>query len=205
MNGFDPRILVADRRRWWRWSLAFIAASAAAAGAADRQRAAPPAHGATKRPPEGRGLAGEAAAATSDVAGEILGAPVHRELDGASRPADDLCRLKGVGPKFAERCTALGFTRFEQIAQSDRRPRSSGSTSSSARSAAASRATASSSRPTISRAATSTASSSSSASSSLTRFRPALRARLLLGPRGDQLVDLAAVHVDDLERPAVVA
>ena len=35
-----------------------------------------------KRPPEGRGLTGEAAAAASDVTGAILGAPVHRQLDG---------------------------------------------------------------------------------------------------------------------------
>src|SRR3569833_3930605 len=54
-----------------------------------------------KRPPEGRGIAGEAAAATSDVAGDIICAPVHRELDGAKEPHDDLCALKGVGPKFA--------------------------------------------------------------------------------------------------------
>src|SRR6476661_2163965 len=52
------------------------------------------------RPPEGRGLAGEHAAAASDVTGDILRAPVHRELDGANGPHDDLCRIKGVGPKF---------------------------------------------------------------------------------------------------------
>ena len=69
-----------------------------------------------KRPPEGRGLPGEHAAATSDVAGEILRAPVHKTLDGASDPADDLCRLKGVGPKFADALHALGFNRFEQLA-----------------------------------------------------------------------------------------
>src|SRR4051812_14072080 len=54
------------------------------------------------RPPEGRGLAGEAAAATSDVAGELIGARVHHNLDGGNNPADDLCQLKGVGPKFAD-------------------------------------------------------------------------------------------------------
>ena len=69
-----------------------------------------------KSPPEGRGLPGEHAAATSDVAGEILRAPVHKTLDGASDPADDLCRLKGVGPKFADALHALGFNRFEQLA-----------------------------------------------------------------------------------------
>ena len=60
------------------------------------------------RPPEGRGLTGEAAAATSDVTGAILGAPVHRLLDGVTEPQDDLCRIKGVGPKFAEALLNLG-------------------------------------------------------------------------------------------------
>jgi predicted flap endonuclease-1-like 5' DNA nuclease len=70
----------------------------------------------TKRPPEGRGLAGEAAAAASDVAGEVFGVPVHRQLDGDKDPADNLCRLKGVGPKFADALHALGFNRFDQLA-----------------------------------------------------------------------------------------
>ena len=51
---------------------------------------------------EGRGLASEAAAATSDLTGDILRAPVHRQLDGSKEPADDLCLIKGIGPKFAE-------------------------------------------------------------------------------------------------------
>ena len=69
-----------------------------------------------KRPPEGRGLAGEAAAATSDVAGDIIRAPVHRELDGDKEPHDDLCQLKGVGPRFAEALRGIGFYRYDQIA-----------------------------------------------------------------------------------------
>jgi predicted flap endonuclease-1-like 5' DNA nuclease len=69
-----------------------------------------------KQPSEGRGIAGEAAAATSDLTGDILSAPVHRTLDGDEDPRDDLCRLKGVGPKFADALRAIGFTRFEQIA-----------------------------------------------------------------------------------------
>ena len=64
----------------------------------------------------GRGLAGEAASATSDVTGELLGAPVRRELAGEREPGDDFCRMKGVGPKFADALHALGFTRFEQVA-----------------------------------------------------------------------------------------
>ena len=66
--------------------------------------------------PEGRGLAGEAAAATSDVAGELIGARVHHELSGGKTPADDFSRMKGVGPKFAAALHTLGFTRFEQLA-----------------------------------------------------------------------------------------
>jgi len=64
---------------------------------------------------EGRGIAGEAAAATSDVSGEIISAPVHRALEG-DLPRDDLCLLKGVGPKFAEALHAAGFFNFGQIA-----------------------------------------------------------------------------------------
>ena len=65
---------------------------------------------------EGRGLAGEAAAATSDVAGELLGAPVHRVLAGVAA-GDDFLRLKGVGPKLADALHGLGYTRFEQLAR----------------------------------------------------------------------------------------
>jgi predicted flap endonuclease-1-like 5' DNA nuclease len=68
------------------------------------------------RPAEGRGIAGEAAAATSDVTGELLRARVHGALDGQGKAGDDLCRIKGVGPKFADALNRLGFYRFEQIA-----------------------------------------------------------------------------------------
>jgi predicted flap endonuclease-1-like 5' DNA nuclease len=50
------------------------------------------------------------------VTGELIGAPVHKELDGVVDPHDDLCRLKGVGPKFADALHKLGFYRFDQIA-----------------------------------------------------------------------------------------
>jgi predicted flap endonuclease-1-like 5' DNA nuclease len=66
-------------------------------------------------PREGRGIAGEAAAATSDLAGDIIRAPVHRALEG-DVPRDDLCMLKGVGPKFAEALHRAGFYNFNQIA-----------------------------------------------------------------------------------------
>jgi predicted flap endonuclease-1-like 5' DNA nuclease len=69
-----------------------------------------------KRPPEGRGLAGEAAAATSDLAGDIFRAPVRRTLEGEEAPNDDLCMIKGIGPKFADALNGLGFDRFEQLA-----------------------------------------------------------------------------------------
>jgi predicted flap endonuclease-1-like 5' DNA nuclease len=73
-------------------------------------------HMAQKRPPEGRGIAGEHAAAASDVTGDILRAPVHKKLDGEKEPHDDLCVMKGVGPKLAEALHDLGFTRYEQLA-----------------------------------------------------------------------------------------
>jgi predicted flap endonuclease-1-like 5' DNA nuclease len=70
----------------------------------------------SSRPPEGRGIAGEAAAAASDLTGDILRAPVHQTLDGETSPQDDFCKLKGVGPKFADALHAIGFTRYEQLA-----------------------------------------------------------------------------------------
>jgi predicted flap endonuclease-1-like 5' DNA nuclease len=65
---------------------------------------------------EGRGLDGEAAAATSDVIGEIIRAPVHQALAGGEQ-RDELTQLKGVGPKFAEALHAHGIFRFEQLAR----------------------------------------------------------------------------------------
>ena len=73
-------------------------------------------HMAHAKPAEGRGIAGEAAAATSDVTGEIIRASVHRQLDGGADGHDDLCRLKGVGPRLAEALQAQGFHRFDQLA-----------------------------------------------------------------------------------------
>jgi len=74
-------------------------------------------HMTATRAPEGRGLAGEAAAATSDVTGGLINASVHQKLDGAGDAGDDLCRLKGVGPKFADALRSLGFDRYEQLAR----------------------------------------------------------------------------------------
>ena len=41
---------------------------------------------------------------------------MHNKLDGVKGTSDDLCRLKGVGPKFADALHDVGFIRFEQIA-----------------------------------------------------------------------------------------
>ena len=74
------------------------------------------AHARDRAPGEGRGLAGEAAAAACDVTGELLGASVHRTLAG-EEAADDFTRMKGVGPKLAEALHAQGFARFDQLAR----------------------------------------------------------------------------------------
>ena len=73
-------------------------------------------HMAQSAPVEGRGLVGEAAAATTDVAGQVLAAPVHDALEGRTN-GDDLSMLKGVGPKFADALRAIGFQRFDQLAR----------------------------------------------------------------------------------------
>lgn len=109
------------REYWWLIALLAVAVVVGFLLLRPRQRvtlsdtAPARAHMAYARPKEGRGLAGEAAAATSDVTGEIIHAPVHGALEGDLVP-DDLCRLKGVGPKFADTLHRLGFSRFEQIA-----------------------------------------------------------------------------------------
>lgn len=71
---------------------------------------------ATNEPAIGRGIAAEAAAAVSDVSGQIIDAPVHAHLPGVSGPPDDLQRLKGVGPKFAALLNEIGIRRFDQLA-----------------------------------------------------------------------------------------
>lgn len=66
---------------------------------------------------EGNDIASEAAAAVSDVTGEILEAPVHSYLAGAGGPSDDLQKLKGVGPKFVQMLNQRGIVRYEQLAR----------------------------------------------------------------------------------------
>ncbi len=70
-------------------------------------------HMARSTPPEDRGLAGEAGVVTA----EFVHAPHHRIVEGSHAPADeDFCRMKGVGPKFADALHRLGFHRFDQLA-----------------------------------------------------------------------------------------
>lgn len=106
---------------WWAIGLVAVGLAVAFLLLRPRQRvtlteSAPArAHMAYAKPKEGRGLTGEHAAATTDVAGDIISAPVHRALEG-DLGRDDLCLIKGVGPKFADALHRLGFDRFEQIA-----------------------------------------------------------------------------------------
>jgi predicted flap endonuclease-1-like 5' DNA nuclease len=51
------------------------------------------------------------------MAGDIIRAPVRRTLDGDKDPHDDLCLIKGIGPKFADKLHDVGFYRFDQIAR----------------------------------------------------------------------------------------
>ena len=66
--------------------------------------------------PEGNALQDEFAAATQDVAGEILGVDAHPAIPGPSGPPDNLRLLKGVGPKLAAQLNEFGITRFDQLA-----------------------------------------------------------------------------------------
>lgn len=63
--------------------------------------------------PQGNGLTDEVATAATDVAGEVLGV---KASPAAAGKADDLSRLKGVGPKFVGRLNELGITRYDQLA-----------------------------------------------------------------------------------------
>jgi len=63
--------------------------------------------------PQGNSVADEVATATTDVAGEVLGVKASPAAAGA---ADDLSKLKGVGPKFVARLGELGISRYDQLA-----------------------------------------------------------------------------------------
>jgi predicted flap endonuclease-1-like 5' DNA nuclease len=64
---------------------------------------------------QGTGVTDEVATATTDVAGEVLGVKASPS-PAAAGPADDLSKLKGVGPKFVARLNELGITRYDQLA-----------------------------------------------------------------------------------------
>jgi predicted flap endonuclease-1-like 5' DNA nuclease len=66
---------------------------------------------------EGRGVAGEAATATRNVAGEILGVGSQQDLPSTGGPPDNLQMLKGVGPKLAAQLAENGIVRFDQLAR----------------------------------------------------------------------------------------
>ena len=66
--------------------------------------------------PEGNGVTDEVAAAATDVAGEVLGVDAHRHLGSHDGAADDLGRIKGVGPKFVARLNELGVTSYAKLA-----------------------------------------------------------------------------------------
>ena len=89
----------------------FRAARRTGGGSANRSAAEPAAAS-----EQGRGVPGEIAAATGDVAGEILGVDRHLNVPPASGPADDLRLMKGVGPKLAAQLNENGITRFDQLA-----------------------------------------------------------------------------------------
>jgi predicted flap endonuclease-1-like 5' DNA nuclease len=72
---------------------------------------------AQREAPEGRGVADEYAAATENVAGEMLGIGEHPSIPGPSGPPDNLQLLKGVGPKLAAQLNELGVTRYDQLAR----------------------------------------------------------------------------------------
>jgi predicted flap endonuclease-1-like 5' DNA nuclease len=65
---------------------------------------------------EGNSLADEHAAAAADIAGQFMGVDVHAQIPGASGPPDNLRRLKGVGPKLADKLNENGITRYDQLA-----------------------------------------------------------------------------------------
>ncbi len=67
-------------------------------------------------PARRQGIVDEAAHATGDVAGHILGTNVSAQLPTAHGDPDNLQLLKGVGPKLAAMLNAMGLMRFEQIA-----------------------------------------------------------------------------------------
>lgn len=63
---------------------------------------------------EGHGIADSAAAAVLDVTSPVLGIDAHPDL-----PADDLTRIKGLGPKAQTVLNAIGIRNYAQLADLD--------------------------------------------------------------------------------------
>ena len=68
-------------------------------------------------PRETDSMASGATAAVEDVAGPLIGLDLHP--DRSSGPADELTRIKGLGPKAAGQLKLLGITRYAQLAGLD--------------------------------------------------------------------------------------
>ena len=66
--------------------------------------------------PQGNAVTDEFAAATRDVAGDLLGVEAQPDIAAPSGPPDDLRMMKGVGPKLAAQLNQNGITRFDQLA-----------------------------------------------------------------------------------------
>ena len=66
--------------------------------------------------PQGNAVTDEFAAATRDVAGDLLGVEAQPGIPAPSGPPDDLRMMKGVGPKLAAQLNQNGITRFDQLA-----------------------------------------------------------------------------------------
>jgi predicted flap endonuclease-1-like 5' DNA nuclease len=75
-------------------------------------RAASPAPATPKT--ERHGLTDSAAAAVLDVSGEMIGIDAHPDL-----PADDLTRIKGLGPKAQAVLNGIGIRNYAQLADLD--------------------------------------------------------------------------------------
>jgi predicted flap endonuclease-1-like 5' DNA nuclease len=77
---------------------------------------APPKPAPTTEPthPEGHGLAAEAAEAVLDVSAPMVGIAAH-----AGEPADDLTRIKGLGPKAQAMLNGIGIRRYAQLCELD--------------------------------------------------------------------------------------
>ncbi|MBD3731586.1 MAG: hypothetical protein IE934_02535 [Sphingopyxis sp.] len=63
---------------------------------------------------DGKGVVDSAAAAMLDVATPVLGIDAHPDL-----PADELTRIKGLGPKAKAVLNGIGIHRFDQLAALD--------------------------------------------------------------------------------------